>query len=696
MPGPLDIESKRTREDLIVDQFVELQQTGGDVSVAGFLELFPGASVRLVCDLILLDQQFRWRSGNGVKSEHYLTMHDRVATDTELCLDIIYGEHRVRSELGENFTAQQWVDRFPAFAGEIRKQFEVSQWWNAADDPAETTTQLKQDTVLRPAVVDAEAPLAFDDFRLVKQLGDGAMGEVHLAVQKSLNKKVALKILKHTGREAPERIERFLQEARIAASLNHPQLTEVHGVGRCPGGGYFLVMDFAQGRNLQECLEEKPFAVEEAARIVRQVAAAIQFAHDRGIIHRDIKPSNILYDGDNGVKVVDFGLAKHLEPMHPDISSPRQIVGTPHFMAPEQADPRWGKVKPTTDVFALGALLYTLVSGSPPFQGVSNMEVLAALVSDRRVVPLATRTPGVCAAVDQICGVCLQKDPDKRYATAGEVAQTLQDFLESGSRHGQSAHYRRIGWLAAAAAMMLLTAASAWWFWPTPKTTATGDVENADASGSEAPPLRDPSKNAVADAGWSVELFPQDKRLPPAALLEKPAAVHSGDALRLRLRLTPPRYVYVFWLGSDGSVSLLYPKGGDVDEPTQEVLLPDDGRKGFPVHGEAGTEVCVALLRNDPLPDFAKLAAGLKTALPPPDIPEGSLLVDGKFYTEGFDESVAPFMKKLTAGSRPVGEAEPLAQLAIDGWVSKWRNGLPFKTTQLSYVAIPHRQRIND
>ncbi|MFO0893069.1 MAG: protein kinase [Isosphaeraceae bacterium] len=288
-----------------------------------------------------------------------------------------------------------------------------------------------------PGSIDPDAPLAEDDFRLLDSLGSGGMGEVHRAFQKSLRKQVALKLLKREALDSPGRVRRFLAEARALARLKHPQVVGVHGIGRMGDGRYFLVMDLIEGgATLQGLIKDGPVAVDRAAGLVAGIAWAIEHAHGRGVIHRDLKPSNVLLDGDGEPHVTDFGLAKifdAIDPEHPQTTAD-QILGTPHYMSPEQADPARGPATPRTDVYGLGGILFALLTGRPPLEGDSITQILGQLVSPGPVRSPRSLRPELPPGLDEICRKCLHKEAGQRYRSAGEVARALQEWL---ARHPQ-------------------------------------------------------------------------------------------------------------------------------------------------------------------------------------------------------------------------------------------------------------------
>jgi serine/threonine-protein kinase len=236
------------------------------------------------------------------------------------------------------------------------------------------------------------------------------MGKVYRATDKRTGKKVAVKTL-HKSRQADARaVAQFVQESQILAGWNHPNIVKIEGLGRYPGGGYFMVMEFVEGMNLQARLALGPLNVPEAVRIVRDVASAIGYAHEQGIVHCDLKPGNVLLDGEGRVFVTDFGFA-YLLNAGPD-RRPGAIGGTLGFVAPEVLV-GGSKPTPAADIYALGALLSVLVTGRLP--GVGDL----------------SRSEGeVSGVVATVCRKCLAERPEERYLNAREVGAVLEQDIE--------------------------------------------------------------------------------------------------------------------------------------------------------------------------------------------------------------------------------------------------------------------------
>ncbi len=264
-------------------------------------------------------------------------------------------------------------------------------------------------------------------YEVIEVIGRGGMGVVYKARQIGLDRLVALKMVLTGAHASPEQLARFSVESQAVAQLQHPGIVQIHEVGEHEGLPYFS-LEFVAGGSLAKKLGGKPQPPREAASMVRDLAIAMREAHRHNIIHRDLKPSNVLLTADGRPKITDFGLAKRLD------SDSRQtqsgaIMGTPSYMAPEQA---WGhtrQIGPLSDLYALGAILYEMLVGRPPFHGASALETLE-LARTQEPVPPTRLQPKIAVDLETVCLKCLQKDPAKRYRDAGALAEDLQRFLD--------------------------------------------------------------------------------------------------------------------------------------------------------------------------------------------------------------------------------------------------------------------------
>ena len=270
-------------------------------------------------------------------------------------------------------------------------------------------------------------PILPADYELGPLIGKGGMGVVYRARQKSLGRDVAVKVLRPGEMLFGDAIRRFKREAASLARLRHPHIVAIHDLGET-NGQVFFAMDLIDGRPLSELLAAKrPMAPSAAVRLMRQTAAAIAYAHERGVIHRDLKPSNILVTKENDAFVVDFGLAVDVR-QEGDATVSGRILGTPAYMAPEQARGDKKRIGERTDVHALGVLLYEMLGGKAPFAAPSLAETLAKILNDDPE-PLRRINAAVPAALAAIVHHAIAKDPEKRYPTARALLEDLDRFV---------------------------------------------------------------------------------------------------------------------------------------------------------------------------------------------------------------------------------------------------------------------------
>jgi eukaryotic-like serine/threonine-protein kinase len=270
------------------------------------------------------------------------------------------------------------------------------------------------------------SPRAFGDYELLEEIARGGMGVVYKAQQVSLHRLVAVKMILAGEFATQEFVQRFRTEAAAAAVLHHPNIVAIHEVGVYAGQHYFS-MDFVDGPSLAALVGHVPLPAKRAAQYVKTIAEAIHYAHEQGILHRDLKPSNVLIDANDQPRITDFGLAKRLEG-ETSLMLSGQMVGSPNFMPPEQATAKHGKVGRYSDVYALGGILYHLLTARPPFQADSVEVIVSQLLTAE---PLSPRllNPAVPRDLETICLKCLEKVPSRRYATAEALADELGRFL---------------------------------------------------------------------------------------------------------------------------------------------------------------------------------------------------------------------------------------------------------------------------
>ncbi len=283
-----------------------------------------------------------------------------------------------------------------------------------------------------PAPPPAGTPIV-EGYDLLGELGRGGMGVVYKARHRRLNRVVALKMLTAGAHAGSDLLRRFRREAEVVARLTHPNIVQIHEVGEIESHGPFLVLEYVEGGSLSQKLARAPQPPRQAAAMVAVLARAVHFAHERGVLHRDLKPANVLLTADGTPKITDFGLARFLEAeaaAAPDRPTPTgAVLGTPGYMAPEQASGVTRAPTAAIDVYALGAVLYEMLTGRPPFLAEGPLETMMLVMTEDPVPPrrLQARVP---RDLETICLHCLRKNPRQRYPSAEALAADLQRFLD--------------------------------------------------------------------------------------------------------------------------------------------------------------------------------------------------------------------------------------------------------------------------
>jgi serine/threonine protein kinase len=392
----------------------------------------------VLVELVHADLECRLRAGEPARVEDYLQRYSDLNDDLATILDLIVAEHARRRRREPDLNVAEYLGRFPHFAEELRRRLPVS--------PGPTG-----ETPTHPAPPPGEpagpAPLV-PGYEVLRELGRGGMGIVYLARHVPLNRVVALKMILHGGHAGAEERGRFVAEAEAIAAVKHPGIVQVFDFGTHDGLPYFS-LEYCEGGSLAGKLAEGPLPPAEAARLVEQVARAVQAAHERGIVHRDLKPGNVLLSAACGLagqpepgpakpqaarqalaelvpKITDFGLAKRLE-AGPGLTATGAVMGTPSYLAPEQA---LGSrlVGPAVDLYALGAILYECLTGRPPFKAATVPDTLLQVVADDPVPPRRLN-PAVPRDLETICLKCLNKQPRHRYASAQALADDLSRWM---------------------------------------------------------------------------------------------------------------------------------------------------------------------------------------------------------------------------------------------------------------------------
>ncbi|MFO0868909.1 MAG: protein kinase [Pirellulales bacterium] len=361
-----------------------------------------------------------------------MTFSNRFPDESNDRLDQVLAEYLRSLEAGTPLDRQTLVDRHPDLADDLRSFFANRDALEQIARPL--AGQIPQDHVTLGAGDAADATPRiryFGEYELLEEIARGGMGVVYKARQVKLNRIVAVKMILSGQLAAEADVQRFYTEARAAAHLQHPNIVAIHEVGEHDGQHYFS-MDYVAGESLAARISRGPLPAREAAELLHKIARAVSFAHASNIIHRDLKPANILLDGRGEPHVSDFGLAKQTTPAEeaerPALTATGQVLGTPSYMPPEQAAGHSEAMGPPSDVYSLGAILYCMLTGRPPFQAASALDTLWQVLHHDPVSPQSLNQ-AVPVDLNTMCLKCLDKDPARRYPSAAEVAEELERFL---------------------------------------------------------------------------------------------------------------------------------------------------------------------------------------------------------------------------------------------------------------------------
>jgi len=351
-------------------------------------------------------------------------LSDRVNRGESVDLDDICGDH-------------------PHLAGELRQLWGAVLLADAAGSDAVPLTEHSSLANMSSGnwVAHLVLPCRFGDYELLEEIGRGGMGVVYRARQIGLNREVAVKMILRGTLASAADLERFRAEAEAAARLDHTAIVPVYDVGQHDSRPYFC-MKYVPGETLAQRLFRGPLPPREAASILLQVARAVHVAHSHGILHRDLKPSNILLDENNRPHVTDFGLAKRQSDTG-QLTKTGAVLGTPAYMAPEQAAGARGELGPASDVYSLGCILYHMLTGRPPFQAATPVDTLL-MVLEQDPAPPRVHNPKVDRDMEMIALRCLQKPPDLRYVSAAALADDLEAYLNDEPISARSGRFAQV------------------------------------------------------------------------------------------------------------------------------------------------------------------------------------------------------------------------------------------------------------
>jgi serine/threonine protein kinase len=470
--------------DEIVDRFEEAWQAGRPPSLDEYVPADGQGRRPLLLRLVHVDLERRLKSGAAIRVEEYLARYPELG-EASVALDLLAAEYEQRRRREPGLRVEEYAQRFPQY----REQ--LSQYLPGVDGGSTLPDAIRrsgQETPVRPTV---------PGYEVLEEVGRGGMGVVYKARQVKLQRIVALKMILAGSQAAEADLARFRNEAEAVARLQHPNIVQVHEVGEYEGLP-FLALEYCAGGSLADRLAGTPLPAGEAAQLLETLARAVDAAHQAQVIHRDLKPANVLLqknltqrrkdakkeeereeeenlpDSSSALcafaslrevlpKITDFGLAKRL-----DVAGRTHtgtVLGTPSYMAPEQAEGQAHAAGPAVDVYALGAVLYECLTGRPPFKAATPLETVLQVIADEPLPPSRLNRE-VPRDLETICLKCLHKDPRKRYATAADLADDLARFRAgesiaarpAGTVERASKWVRRRPALAALAAVSVLAA----------------------------------------------------------------------------------------------------------------------------------------------------------------------------------------------------------------------------------------------
>lgn len=406
---------------------------------------------------VINDLQNRWQAGTPKSIDDYFSEHPALASDHDLACELICCDFELRRNASQAVAPFDYIQRFPQWSPWLTEK--LGQRDTGHEPHTQDTKSLAspipdtQDTLTYAyppgGIAGAGNPPAsglrrFGDYELISEIARGGMGVVYKARQLKLNRIVAVKMILAGQLASDNLVKRFYSEAEAAAKLDHPGIVPIYEVHQHEGQHYFS-MGFVEGKSLSAKVAAGPLEAREAARLVKRIAEAVHYAHQRGVIHRDLKPHNVLLTTDGEPKVTDFGLAKSVHD-DSDLTETGQVLGTPSYMPPEQAAGKHEALGPTADIYSLGAILYCLLTGRPPFQTASTVETLKQVL-DREPVAPRSLNPGVPRDLETIALKCLRKEPEKRYASSSELADDLGRWLNSEPITARPVSRLERGWL---------------------------------------------------------------------------------------------------------------------------------------------------------------------------------------------------------------------------------------------------------
>jgi tRNA A-37 threonylcarbamoyl transferase component Bud32 len=503
------------------------------------------------------DQERHWRRGIPIPAENYCARFPALRDDAEAVLQLVCSEYLLRRRLGQRPPLEEYLGRFPHLGAALQRQLALEEV--LADESGGTQVSSTSSWAPRTAPGQpAPLPVRIGKYRVVEQLGAGGQATVYRAVHPTLGQDVALKISKRKVVASGMDRDRLVNEGRILAQLDHPNLARVYDLDVHDGRPY-LVLEYVRGQNLEQ-VARAGMSPRSAAELVARAARAVAAAHSKGVVHLDVKPLNILIDRAGQPRLIDFGLAR-LRRGWEEAEQDERAAGSVQYMAPEQARGEVDQVGARCDVFALGGVLYFLLVGHPPFTGKTVNEVLQRCrrcAWDHAALEAALAPEELKA----VCRRALAAEPAQRYARADEMAADLEACVRPWWPHR---------WLLAGLAWGALAATYLFWavVWPRPPVEAPSAPE---------------SRPLLSVRVWSKDRYQDLTTVAPLA---------PGAPLRVCVDAPPGLHVSLFLFTSAGRLERLaaWPPG---QRPERGWCYPEGQDRAVPLTGPAGTEVLLA------------------------------------------------------------------------------------------------------
>jgi serine/threonine protein kinase len=446
----------------ILTRFEEAWRGGTRPSIDDYLKEIDGERLGLLVELIHTDLACRLEAGEAARVEGYLERYPQLRSDPTVLLDLLAAEYLLRRGRGEAVAFEEYRERFGEQAADLPRLVALRQAGGGGEGPPVAWPAAAEAPTVPPPGVPSGAATAIDPkpprFRLLRPHAHGGLGEVFVAYDEELDREVAVKEIQERYADDPESRARFLREAKITGALEHPGIVPVYGLGSYVNGRLFYAMRFIEGQSLEDALRHfhttdwsnkkgsREVALAGLLRRFVDVCNAVAYAHSRGVLHRDLKPANVLLGPYGETLLVDWGLAKPLQPIEGQATPDRfvrpgllggeatqagAVVGTPAYMAPEQAAGHSAAVGRASDIYSLGATLYHLLAGCAPFGGGEMLDVLMRVVQGQ-YRPVREANPSVPAGLAAICGKAMALGPQDRYASAKELATAVERWLALG------------------------------------------------------------------------------------------------------------------------------------------------------------------------------------------------------------------------------------------------------------------------